>query len=670
MTEEAPTRPLKYRADIDGLRAVAVLAVVGFHAFPQGIPGGFVGVDIFFVISGFLISTIIFEQLEANRFSFTLFYGRRIRRIFPALLVVLAVVLAAGWFALLPYEYEQLGKHVAAGGGFVSNIVLWSESGYFDHDAASKPLLHLWSLGIEEQFYLAWPAILWVCHRRNVVLPAMAAIAVLSFGLNVINVQRDAIATFYLPQTRFWELAMGSILAYFSVCRRDLLSRVQAANAGTQSLVGACLIAIALATITRERAFPGWWALLPTLGTAMILAADHAWLNRVVLSNRLLVNIGLISFPLYLFHWPLLVFAQMSEADRLARSTRIAAVLVAFVLSWLTYRFVEKPVRFGSARHRAPAILAGGMLAVSVAGIAVSWHDGVEGRSALLDVSITQSVNEQFKEWQYTSNRRCLERYPSAEAAKFSTWFCMLSADREPTVLILGSSYANQLYPGFIQNERLRSHTFLNIGLCDPASADEAANADVIDERPCVGRKLLLQQRFYESVIAGQKTIRFAVLDGLNRDPDTAYISRLRRRIDFLESHGIRVIVFTPHLRLGHHPKACFSTPLNRTPANCSFDLAARKAIDEKFEPLVREISKSNPMVRFFDQNDLFCDGQKCSMVSAGMPLARDYGHVSEFGSLKIQGIFSRWAEKNIPEILGVQAPSSGAPTVQPQHRN
>lgn len=176
----------KYRPDIDGLRAIAILSVVGFHAFPVWVKGGFVGVDIFFVISGFLISTIIFDNLERNTFSFIEFYSRRIKRIFPALLVVLIACFAFGWFTLFAEEYKQLGKHIAAGVGFVSNFVLWNESGYFDKAVETKPLLHLWSLGIEEQFYIAWPLLLWVVWKRNLnLLTTTIAVAAMSFVLNI-----------------------------------------------------------------------------------------------------------------------------------------------------------------------------------------------------------------------------------------------------------------------------------------------------------------------------------------------------------------------------------------------------------------------------------------------------------------------------------------------------
>lgn len=189
---------VNYRPDIDGLRAVAILSVFGFHAFPGWMTGGFVGFDIFFVISGFLISTILFNSISSHSFSFVDFYSRRIRRIFPALILVLFSSFAFGWFALFANEYMQLGKHIAGGAGFISNLVLWHEAGYFDAAADTKPLLHLWSLGVEEQFYIIWPILLWLLHKRKFNwLTAVFCVATLSFILNLRGVKYDLTATFY-----------------------------------------------------------------------------------------------------------------------------------------------------------------------------------------------------------------------------------------------------------------------------------------------------------------------------------------------------------------------------------------------------------------------------------------------------------------------------------------
>ncbi|MDO8436823.1 MAG: acyltransferase [Nitrosomonadaceae bacterium] len=284
----------KYRADIDGLRAIAVLLVVTYHAFPSLVKGGFIGVDIFFVISGFLISTIIFESLERNSFSFVEFYSRRIRRIFPALLLVLIASYVFGWFALYADDYKQLGKHIAWGAGFVSNFVLWNETGYFDNAAETKPLLHLWSLGIEEQFYIIWPLLLWFAWKQRMnLLIITIAFALISFALNIGKVRSDTIAAFYSPQTRFWELMAGSILAYVTLYKQNIFPsfkerfdtslcsiirvRVLQANgmmlSNIQSMVGALLIAIGILVITDREPFPGWRALLPVAGAGLIISA-------------------------------------------------------------------------------------------------------------------------------------------------------------------------------------------------------------------------------------------------------------------------------------------------------------------------------------------------------------------------------------------------------------
>jgi peptidoglycan/LPS O-acetylase OafA/YrhL len=209
----------KYRADIDGLRAVAVLVVVFFHMFPKWLKGGFVGVDIFFVISGFLISSIILSNLENGTFSFRAFYARRIKRIFPALIIILMTSFALGWLCvLLAAEFKQLGEHMAAGAGFVSNLVLWKEAGYFDNAAEAKPLLHLWSLGVEEQFYIVWPLLLWLIHRLKLnFLYVTLAILIFSFAINVGIATHDTVSAFYSPLSRFWELFLGGSLAYVTL---------------------------------------------------------------------------------------------------------------------------------------------------------------------------------------------------------------------------------------------------------------------------------------------------------------------------------------------------------------------------------------------------------------------------------------------------------------------
>ncbi len=345
----------KYRADIDGLRAIAVLSVVGFHAFPDWIFGGFIGVDIFFVISGFLISGIIFGNLEHSSFSYVEFYVRRIKRIFPALILVLVLSFAFGWYVLLPDEFQQLVKHVASGSGFISNFILWYESGYFDNSADTKPLLHLWSLAIEEQFYIFWPLLLGLVwkHKWNF-LTLTVSIAVISFALNISTVNNNPIADFYSPLSRFWELMIGGILAYLTLHKPQHLPQ----RPNWQSAIGLLLIAVGILLVNKERAFPGYWALIPGVGAFLIISAGSgAWLNRNLLGNRLIVGIGLISYPLYLWHWPLLVFSKIVVGRNLHVLERIAIIAVSIGLAYLTYRLLENPIRKKSTSNKPATVL-------------------------------------------------------------------------------------------------------------------------------------------------------------------------------------------------------------------------------------------------------------------------------------------------------------------------
>src|SRR6266513_4378174 len=248
------------------------MLVVLFHAFPEAMPGGFIGVDIFFVISGFLITGIIVRELDQKRFSLLAFYNRRIRRIFPALIVVLCVTMVLGWLWVLPAAYAQLSSDVFASAVFFANIALLLQSGYFDVEAARKPLLHLWSLGIEEQFYLFWPLMLMLVARLRLSLLAVACvIGLASFALNVALIGANPVATFYLPFTRAWELLAGAALAcgWIKLSQSAIASNLRAG-------IGILLVAIAAAVLDTNSAFPGWWAILPVLGGALLVSAPNA----------------------------------------------------------------------------------------------------------------------------------------------------------------------------------------------------------------------------------------------------------------------------------------------------------------------------------------------------------------------------------------------------------
>lgn len=337
-----------YRPDIDGLRAIAVLSVVVFHAFPNLLPGGFIGVDIFFAISGYLITSIILQNIQNGSFSFSDFYVRRIRRIFPTLILVLITCHIVGWFLLMPSEYQQLGKHIAGGATFSSNFLLWLENGYFDSSAESKPLLHLWSLGIEEQFYILWPALLVLAYRMGInSFKLIAVVFITSLLINLWLTNTNPVAAFYLPMSRFWELLVGAALAYRVITSKKLESRFDSPQlSNLASILGALLITLGLVLINRNSLFPGWWALLPTIGAALIIGSgSRSWINQRILSQPLLVRIGLISYSLYLWHWPVFTFYRLYSFQEISNATYLALIAVSLCLAWFTTTVVEPQFR-------------------------------------------------------------------------------------------------------------------------------------------------------------------------------------------------------------------------------------------------------------------------------------------------------------------------------------
>ena len=433
-----------YRPDIDGLRAVAVLLVVFHHAFPQVLKGGFIGVDVFFVISGFLISTIIFQSLEQGEFSFLDFYKRRVKRIFPALSLVLIASFVCGWYVLLPADYKQLGKHMAAGAAFVSNLAFWNESGYIDSGSKLKPLLHLWSLGIEEQYYIFWPFIVLYAWKRKISLFKVCLVLLaLSFAINIFTAKNNAVAAFYSPLSRFWELLIGSVLAYSSLQTAKIPKSTHAAN--WEAWAGVALLAIGVYFINSERRFPGFWALFPTLAAYLLIkAGPKAWFNQVVLSNRLFVWVGLISFPLYLWHWPLLVFAEI-KLGAMGLYTKLGLVALSILLSWLTYRFVERPIRFGNLiveTKKIPLTLCTILLAIAMLGGYTYQRDGFGLRFPKF---IQALLNNQPKLDEGWRTGQCIldQGHPSSEFSPIC-----VDKDKRPLLFLWGDSHAAALYPG------------------------------------------------------------------------------------------------------------------------------------------------------------------------------------------------------------------------------
>jgi peptidoglycan/LPS O-acetylase OafA/YrhL len=520
-----------YRPDIDGLRAVAVLAVLAYHAWPHALCGGFVGVDVFFVISGFLITRI----LIAPDFSFASFYARRVRRIFPALLIVLAATVAIGATFLPPDNLRSLLVHTIGGGLFVANIVSYHDVGYFNGVAELKPLVHLWSLGVEEQFYLLWPVLVWLAVRRRVLMPTIATIGVVSLALFLWWSDRDPRAAFYLSPARFWELLAGAMLVRVAVPER--WRSVAAAT-------GLALIATSAALLSAETEFPGVLMLVPIAGACLVVASPGPHRAGRLLASRIAVAIGLISYPLYLWHWPLL--SLLRNFDRAPSIEAICAtVALSFVLAALTWRAVERPLVTLRLRSVAMALAAAMLAGV---GLATAARE-----------SVPAEANE-------LANAACTARYPFRPDG---LWFCRLSKDAAPTVLLLGDSHANHLYDGIA--EVLPGDAVLAIGACMPTLGlvypGRAEGGDA-----CVNERFAVQSEYLQRHVIERAPLRWVVLSAMWRSFDAdgreidawsgaptstfgpvtgsaldAYVAGIERRLDHLGSNvAVTIVLDTP----------------------------------------------------------------------------------------------------------------------------
>jgi peptidoglycan/LPS O-acetylase OafA/YrhL len=621
-----------YRPDIDGLRAIAVVAVVLHHAFPDWLPGGFAGVDIFFVISGYLINSIILRDLQGGCFSFATFYARRVKRIFPALLLVLATAMVMGWFRLIPVDYQALGKHLLGGAGFVSNFVLWQEAGYFDVESHSKPLLHLWSLAIEEQFYLLWPLALFMLHRwRLSALRSIVVILTLSFALNMALVWDHPTAAFFNPAARVWELMLGALLAavhlhpagWQALLGRAAPSRTSPpAGAAWMTWGGALLLVLAFALLHPQRAFPGAWALLPTLGTVLLIAAGpHSLINRRILSSKPMVWIGLISYPLYLWHWPLLTFAYLREGEAPTWTTQLAWVAVSVLLAWLTYRLVEKPLRFGRLNRRAvTAALCTAMVGVAAAGTTIQHQKGFDERFPPAVRELMNKGGRQAVIQGWRQNDCMLDfRVPVTEYKDF----CI--EQKRPLIFLWGDSHAGSLYPGFKALQESGRYDF-GIGersgaICPPVLG--------IEPRPLCKS---LNDNAIEAIRQAKPDV--VVLYAWWHHPRYD-LKNLEATVAELKRAGVpRIIMLgaVPYWQ-GPLPRILLDA-WKKGPVTQPPPLRLKTGLDPKLEAITNQMrARADAMgIEFISGMSYFCNSEGCLTrlsQNATEPLTYDYGHLA-----------------------------------------
>ncbi len=654
-----------YRPDIDGLRSFAISSVVIFHAFPGWLSGGFVGVDVFFVISGFLISSIIFQALERREFSIRNFYARRINRIFPALIIVLAFCLVAGWFILLPDEFKQLGLHITSSAGFVQNITLVRESGYFDRSSELKPLLHLWSLAIEEQYYLFYPLLMWAAWhiRKRYVFGLIAFLAIVSFTLNVNFITNHSVSTFFLPHTRVWELLAGGLLA-FIISLKNKPASLNFLSHNTKHLViarnsasafGLFLLFASVFIIKRDNFFPGWWALAPVAGTWLIIfAGPNSWINKYIIGNKPMVFIGLISYPLYLWHWPLLSFATIMESELPSVEIRVGAVVLSFALAWLTYRFLERPLRTWRKTRIKVILLCALLVVVAAAGFLIYTHGGYANR--IKNNKHIAPIEE--SRW-IKSAAPCnqIDGLPNISEK------CVVSdATKKPSVALIGDSHAGSLNYGIATEylKRGRSLLLATEGGCPPLYDVQFADQnrskachskiditfDYILSNPTV-QTVILAMLGGPYHIEDQRTEKEDAKDANNWDLKKNTLAQsLSKTLDKLTKANKEIIFVIDWPYLTTNPESCIdSRPLRLTNKIKNPCLITRREHDlrtSEYRDLIFSVLKKYPNVKTFDSSRYFCDDQYCHGMKDGEPLYWDKNHLSVYGSEYIADKFFR----------------------------
>ncbi|MDR7148362.1 peptidoglycan/LPS O-acetylase OafA/YrhL [Hydrogenophaga palleronii] len=590
------------------------------------------GVDIFFVLSGYLISTIILRSLVDGHFTFSDFYIRRVKRIFPALLLVLIFTAAMGWQRLIPSDYAELGKHLLGGAAFISNFLLWQEAGYFDSESLSKPLLHLWSLAIEEQFYLLWPLCLYLLHRwRLSAIRSIALILLVSFFVNLALVSDHPVAAFYNPAARVWELMLGALLAAIQLHPagwRGLLglpaTQKQAPEqaAAWMAWAGALLLGLGLALLHPQRAFPGAWALLPTLGTVLLIAAGpNSLINRTLLASRPMVWVGLISYPLYLWHWPLLTFAHLRAGDTPAWTTQLTWVAVAILLAWLTYQLVEKPVRFGRFNRRALiAALCTAMLGAAAAGTTIHQKKGFDERfpPSVRELMTRGGKKAVIQGWR---DGDCMLDF-RVPASNYKD-FCI--EQKRPLIFLWGDSHAGSLYPGFKALQESGRYDF-GIGertgaICPPVLG--------IEPRPLCKS---LNDNAIEAIRQAKPDV--VVLYAWWHHPRYD-LKNLEATVAAIKAAGVpRIIMLgaVPYWQ-GPLPRILLDA-WKKGPVTQPPPLRLKAQLDPKLESITQQMrARAEAMgIEFVSGLDYFCNRNGCLTrlnQDAVEPLSYDYGHLA-----------------------------------------
>ncbi len=639
---------LAYRRDIDGLRAIAVLAVVLFHFGVPGVTGGFVGVDVFFVISGFLITSIIWRERQAGRFSFVEFWARRARRILPALFVMIVATLVAGWFLLAPKDYEELGRAAHYQVIFTSNLLFARQHGYFEAASDIKPLLHTWSLAVEEQFYILFPLLLTLLSSRlKHWRLALFGVLLVSFGMSVWAVEHEPQKAFFLLHLRAWELLAGAMLAVLPA--REW--RASPALAQWVSLGAMGLILIAVFGFDSQTAFPGAAALLPVLGVVGLIWANgqqYTWVGRL-LSSKVMVGLGLISYSWYLWHWPVFVYANYAAVDGLSATELGALMLLSLVLGYLSWRFVETPFREKRLLATRKAILvaaAVGILSIGLTGVALRKADGVPSRLSEQALRYAQA-----KKWS-PELMACMADKDTPDERLFCHF-----GPKNPAVsaLVWGDSHATALIPALEIGAKKHDISLMEASFAGCVPLDGLENIARCAHFNRRVEKAMSERPISDVVLAARWSLYlYGQMSGDKehalKDPSTGQYVRavaeqrfadgMRARIKGLRAAGHRVWlvkevplqeIIVPY-RLSR--LAMMHRPVDREGLPIAKHLAREAFIANLFD----ELAAADSGVRVLDPAPKLCgtDGL-CRVELNGRALYTDDNHLSDVGARHIE---------------------------------
>jgi peptidoglycan/LPS O-acetylase OafA/YrhL len=654
---------VNYRPDIDGLRALAVLSVLLYHVSPGRVPGGFLGVDVFFVISGYLISLIIFREQSAGMFSFSEFFIRRVRRLFPALIVILLSVMVFGAFALFPDEYQRLAKHVGAAILFLLNLRLMGEAGYFDVASDSKPLLHLWSLSVEEQFYLVWPALvvmLWPIRKR--IGWIIGALAIGSFACAISLAGHKPDAVYFHPIARFWELLLGAGLAYW-----HHLSGVNSLPSkldypwfrNALSFIGLTTILTSFFLFEGKTSHPGPLTLLPLLGVVAVIASGSRALGNGLISIRPIVWIGLISYPLYLWHWPVLSYIRVMESQSPSLSLLLAGAGVSVLLAALTYRYIELPLRH--SQRFVLVGLVGAMTTLLLGAIAIVVFRGFPDRPF---VEYAKQTAAQMKREPET-DESCIQLFKTNAAPVY----CRQHTPGDQMIGLIGDSHAHVLFPGIAeQAERAGYGTLLlaNSG-CPPLDGSATGKTDG-SRRECaisiekILSSIVSDERIKHVILATRGPIYLygkgfgptevdyndppisdARQDALHSENGVGpFTKALQSTVQRLLDSGKTVSYFLQVPELGIYPYNCLGRPLTLVSKPfCGVTVKEYQDRMSEYRALVKSVQISLPALSVWDPQPLFCDSEYCHGLIQNKLMYADDDHLSKEGSRLVAAYFA-----------------------------